>query len=293
MNRNTRTLIVLLVAFIAAGVAAYGVFAMIKNRPVQEVEVAHTFVVAATHSLPAGARLTPDDVKLVAWPERAKVPGAFTKVEDVVNRGVLSPVLENEPLAEAKLAPVGAGAGLPPTITPGMRAISVRVNEVIGVAGFVTPGTRVDVFVTLKQGEGSITRVVVSNVQVLTAGTRYDQDKSKNGEAIPSSVVTLLVTPEDAERVVLASTDGQIMLALRNPLDAGPTSTSGTRTANLFGGAVPPSDAPVRQVVRPKVVEAPPPPVVAPPPPPPPYRVEAIRGAKRTEETVGSKNEAP
>jgi pilus assembly protein CpaB len=290
MNRNTRTLIVLLVATVAAGVASYFVYVAIKRMPVREVEVAHTFVVAASHPLPAGALLTPADVKLVAWPERALLPGSFGKVEDVVNRGIVTPVLENEPFAEAKLAPVGAGAGLPPTITPGMRAISVRVNEVVGVAGFVTPGTHVDVFVTLKQGEGSITRVVVSNVQVLTAGTRYDQDKSKAGEAIPSSVVTLLVTPEDAERVVLASTDGQIMLALRNPLDVSPTNTSGTRTGNLFGGEAPSAES-VRQVARPKIVVAPPPPPPVAPPPPPPYRVEAIRGAKRTEETLSSKTE--
>src|SRR6185369_7925379 len=132
-------------------------------------------------------------------------------------------------------APIAAGAGLPPTIPAGMRAISVRVNEVVGVAGFVIPGTRVDVLVTLKQGNDTVTRVVVSNVQVLTAGTRYDQDKSKNGEPIPSSVVTLLLAPADAERVVLASTDGQIMLALRNPLDVAPTATAGTSSAMLFG----------------------------------------------------------
>ena len=98
-----------------------------------------------------------------------------------MNRGVIASVLENEPVTEAKLAPLEAGAGLPPTIPPGMRAISVRVNEVVGVAGFVVPGTHVDVFVTLKRQTDSETRIVVSNVQVLTAGTRYDQEKAKAG----------------------------------------------------------------------------------------------------------------
>src|SRR6185312_13611972 len=115
--------------------------------------------------------------------------------EDVVDRGLIAAVEENELLTETRLAPKEGGAGLPTTIPEGMRAISVRVNDVVGVAGFVIPGTRVDVLVTLKQTSDNATQVVVSNVQVLTAGTRYDQDKSKSGEAIPSSVVTLLLTP--------------------------------------------------------------------------------------------------
>src|SRR5206468_11078369 len=109
--------------------------------------------------------------------------GAYKKVDEAVNRGVISEVLENEPVTEGKLAPVGGGAGLPPTIPPGMRALSVRVNDVVGVAGFVVPGTRVDVFVTMKDAADTVTRIVVSNVQVLTAGTRYDQDKSKPADA--------------------------------------------------------------------------------------------------------------
>ena len=290
MDRNTRTLIVVLVALAAAGVATYGVARVIKSRPVVEKEIAHTYVVAAAHTLTVGAMLTPADVKLIAWPEKSPVPGAFAKVDDVVNRGVVSQVLENEPITPTKLAPVGGGAGLPPTIPTGMRALSVRVNEVVGVAGFVVPGTHVDVCVTMREGNDSTTRVVVSNVQVLTAGTRYDQEKSKSGEPIPTSVVTLLLTPEDAGRVVLATTSGQLMLTLRNPLDQEPTSTAPTRTATLFGGAAPPpppraaSERPARP--RPVVVAAPPPIVAPPPPPPKPYTVEAIRGAKRTEETV-------
>src|SRR4029079_641200 len=157
---------------------------------------------------------------------------------------VIVPISENEPLTEAKLAPIGSGAGLPPTITEGMRAISVRVNEVIGVAGFVIPGTRVDVLVTLKtpeKGNASETRVVLSNVQVLTAGTRYDQERApKEGKPIPTTVVTLLLTPEDAEKITLASEEGRIMLALRNPLDTAPTKTEGTRMSALMGNPSPP-----------------------------------------------------
>jgi pilus assembly protein CpaB len=288
MDRNTRTLIVVLVALAAAGVATFGVARVVRSRPVVEKEIAHTFIVAAARTLPVGAMITPNDVKLVAWPERTPVPGALAKIEDAVNRGVVAQVLENEPITPVKLAPVGSGAGLPPTIPTGMRALSVRVNEVVGVAGFVVPGTRVDVCVTLREGNDSATRVVVSNVQVLTAGTRYDQDRSRNGEPIPTSVVTLLLTPEDASRVVLATSEGALMLTLRNPLDQEATSTAPVRTATLFGGAVR-EPAAERPAPRPRpvvVVQAPPPPVALPPPPPKPYTVEAIRGAKRSEETV-------
>ncbi len=159
-----------------------------------------------------------------------------------MNRGVVGSLAENEPLTEGKLAAVGSGAGLPPTITEGMRAVSIRVNEIIGVAGFVIPGTRVDVLVTVSGGqEGQVkdeaqTRVVLSNVQVLTAGTRYDQERAtKDGKPITTSVVTLLLTPQDAEKLTLASDEGPIMLTLRNPLDIAPTDTEGARFSELLG----------------------------------------------------------
>ncbi len=187
MNRNTRTLIVLLVAVAAAAGATLLVYQAIQRRPVQQVALPQAFVVVAARPLTTGASLTPADLKLVGWPAEAIVPGSFTKIEEVVDRGVIAALLENEPITESKLAAVGAGAGLPPTIPPGMRALSVRVNDVVGVAGFVTPGNRVDVFVTLKRNDTTITRVVTSNVQVLTAGTKYDQDKTKNNEPIPTA----------------------------------------------------------------------------------------------------------
>ena len=99
-----------------------------------------------------------------------------------MNRGLIAPVVENEPLTATKLASIEAGAGLPPTIAAGMRAISVKVNEVIGVAGFVVPGTRVDVVVTIGKQDDSVSRVIVSNAQVLTAGTKFDQDQAKDGK---------------------------------------------------------------------------------------------------------------
>jgi pilus assembly protein CpaB len=281
MNRKYRTLVVLLVAVAVASGASYFVYRAVSNIPVREIEVKSYYVAIATKALPVGTMLVPGDVKLVAWPASSPVAGGYTKVEEVVNRGLIAPVVENEPLTATKLAPIEAGAGLAPTIATGMRAISVKVNEVIGVAGFVVPGTRVDVVVTIGRQEDSISRVIVSNVQVLTAGTKYDQDQAKDGKPVPSSVVTLLVTPPDAERIALAATEGSIMLALRNPLDATTTETKGTRLASLMGA---PDPAPVVRVAKgvPKAAI----PAPAPPPPPAIYQVETIRAAKRISEVV-------
>jgi pilus assembly protein CpaB len=158
-----------------------------------------------------------------------------------------------------------------------MRAMSVKVNDVIAVAGFAAQGHRVDVLVTMKSGQESMSRVVVSNVQILSAGTQIDQEKARAGQSVPAGVVTVLVTPQDAERIALAQNEGQIMLALRNPLDVEPTKTSGIRVSALLAS---PNPAPVTRVVRGR------PRVEAPPPPPAPYTVEAIRGAKRTQEVI-------
>jgi pilus assembly protein CpaB len=289
MNRNSRTAVVVGIAVLLAAVASLGIYRVVSRLPVQAAELPTVDVVVAQHPLKLGTLVTSDHVKVVRWPAEAKVPGSFTKVEEVVNRGVIDPVAENEPLTEGKLASAEAGGGLPPSIPPGMRAVSVKVNEVVGVAGFVVPGTRVDVIVTLpgrRHEEDSITRSVVSNAQVLTAGTRYDQEKAKEGTPIPSTVVTLLVTPEDGERIALAASEGQIMLALRNPLDTAPTSTAGIRTGGLLGqpAAAPAAKPkPVRpQAARPAPQQVEP----APAPKPTVYTVEAIRGAKRSEEIV-------
>ena len=212
--------------------------------------------------------------------------GSFSSPDALVGRGLIQPVRANEPLTETKLAPIEAGAGLPPSIPPGMRALSVRVNEVIGVAGFTTPGTRVDVLVTLNRGEVSMSRAVVSNVQVLTAGTLYDQEQSKDGKPIPSTVVTLMVTPEDAERIALAQSSGAIMLVLRNPLDIVPTETKGVRLASLMGAPGRPAGregrerAGARRRAKPAAVRRRRRRL------PKFYSVEAIRAAKRSEEVV-------
>ena len=134
MNRTTRTVVVMAVATLLAGIASLGVYAAVKSIPVREVEVAHTFVAVAARNLPTGSRITETDVKLVAWPARNPISGAFSEVKPILDRGLVTAVGENEPFTETKLAPIGSGAGLPPTrsiipvqkapapILPGMRS---------------------------------------------------------------------------------------------------------------------------------------------------------------------------
>jgi len=285
MTRSSRTIVVVTIAVALAAVASLGVYRAIQNIPVREVPVAHHSAVVAKRELPLGTLMTKEDVKLVPWPSSDPLPGGFDKIEQVVDRGLVVPVMENEPLSESKLAPIEAGAGLPPTIPSGMRAISVKVNEVIGVAGFTVPGTRVDVLAMVRSNNESMSRIVVSNVLVLTSGTKYDQDEArKDGKPMKTTVVTLAVTPSDAERIALAATDGQIILALRNPLDQMVAQTSGIRTTALMVST--PATPPVVKTVANRKVAVPAAPVVAAAPPPSIYTVEAIRASKRSEETI-------
>jgi pilus assembly protein CpaB len=276
-----RVYTVLLLAMTIGGVFALGTYRYVQAMPVKTVETPTTSVVVAAANLDLGAALRAEDLKTVQWPTGAVPPGAVAKPEDVVGRGLIQPVVQYEPILPGKLAPTEAGAGLPPIIPEGMRALSVRVNDVIGVAGYVLPGTRVDVLVTVsptEQHTDITSKVILTNVQVLTAGTRIDRDVEKD-KPVTVSVVTLLVDPEQAERLTLASTEGKIQLALRNPLDKTAPQTSGIRPAVLLGSAVPTRTAPAARMAsaaRPKPVAAP----VADP------TVEIIRGDKRAQEVV-------
>jgi pilus assembly protein CpaB len=284
MNRGTRTLIVVAIAIAVATLATMAMYRAVQQIPVREVEQPGIPVVLASRNLPIGTMLTSADLRVANWPARSPVQGGFSSTDQLLNRGLIADMVENEPITSSKLAPTEAGAGLPPIIPPGMRAISMQVNEIIGVAGFVTPGNRVDVVATLNKQDNSMSRVVVTNVKVLAAGTKVDQERVQNGQPIQTTVVTLLVTPEEGEKIALASVEGRLHLTLRNPLDNAPTSTPGVRIATLMGAPEPPPP-PQPRVVRTRArAEAPPPP----PPPPTPriYTVEAIRAAKRTEEVV-------
>lgn len=212
------------------------VYVSSEPAPLEAAAPSHTIVVAV-RDLPAGAILLREDVEVLEWPGDALPEGFATQPGEVVGRGLVMEVRKNEPLLDWKLADKEAGGGLPIVIPEGMRAVSVEVDEVIGVAGFVLPGTRVDVLVTVMPGTDrrqTTTKIILQNVRALAADQAYQQDI--NGEPQPVTVVTLLVTPDEAEALTLASTEGRIQLALRNTLDSEPVNTRGRQITSLVAG---------------------------------------------------------
>jgi pilus assembly protein CpaB len=288
---RNRIFAVLAIAILAGGGLAYGTYNLMQNAGTTKTVNAPTQpVVVAAVDLQLGTALKKEDMTVLQFPQGTAPAGSFSKPEEILERGLIVPVVKNEPILAAKLAPTEAGAGLPPVIPEGMRAVSVRVNEVVGVAGYVLPGTRVDVVATASPTNDptqTTSKVVLSNMQVLTAGTRLEQDQ-KDGKPMQVTVVTLLVTPEQSERLALASTEGKIQLALRNPLDQTAPSTPGVRTAGLLGsgGGAPADPARAARAATPRprasaqTENTAPPVVVAPP------TVEIIRGDKRSTEII-------
>jgi pilus assembly protein CpaB len=279
---RNRIFAVLALAVIAGGGLAYGTFNAINSQPVKTLSAPTQPVVVAAANLALGSELKKEDLTVMNFPAGQAPEGAFSKPTDVIGRGLIVSMVKNELVLNAKLASKEAGSGLPTVIPDGMRAVSVRVNEVIGVAGYVLPGTRVDVLATANPSnnvQDVTTKVILSNVQVLTAGTRMEQDADK-GKPVQVTVVTLLVFPEQSERLALASTEGKIQLALRNPLDQGAPETPGVKQAGLLGlvKAAPAKSTSVRKAVGPVTQAA----VVSAPAP----TVEIIRGDKRTAEVI-------
>lgn len=274
---------VLALAITIGGVFAYATYNYVQNTPKAGPGVPTKPVVVAAADLDLGADLTRDDLRIVDWPANAAPSGAFADPKDVIGRGLIMPVIQNEPILPNKLASKEAGAGLPPAIPPGLRAVSVRVNEVIGVAGYVLPGTHVDVLAVVNPGDKHdevTSKVILTNVQVLAAGTKIERDE-RNNKPMAVSVVTLMVAPEEAERLTLASSEGKIQLALRNPLDKTTPNTAGIRPAALLGFAAPAKAAAMRTRVAANPQKA-----VSPAPVQEAATVEIIRGDKRAHEIV-------
>ena len=281
-----RVFIVFVMAITVGGVFAYATYNYVQSMPAKTVTMPTTPVVVAAADLDIGAEIRRDDIRIIDWPANAVPAGAFHDPNEVFGRGLVLPVIQNEPILPMKLASKDAGGGLPPAIPQGMRAVSVRVNEVIGVAGYVLPGTRVDVVVTLNptdQHRDVTSKVILTNVQVLAAGTKIDRETDKN-KPMAVSVVTLLVDPEESERLTLASTEGKIQLALRNPLDRATPTTRGIRPGSLLGAA--PITRVAERTSGPRAAAPRPEPVAA----PEPATVEIIRGDKRAREVVRQEN---
>jgi len=264
-------------------------------------------LVVASQPLPFGARIGPETVKIIQVPETLFPKGGYSRPEDVIDRSVVSAIEQDEPVVEVRIAPRGSGVGMAPMIPPGLRAIAVRVNDVVGVAGFVLPGMRVDILVTghPPASNETVTTTVLQNIPVLSAGQTMQADNK--GQPISATVVTLLVNPAEAEALTLANSEGHIQLVLRNNTDRQVIRTPGSQTRELYavGGRVmaapAPDPAPVRS--RPAVVASPvrtvapvviPVPVSSPPPvvtmpAPRSEEVIMIRGNQKTIEAAPSR----
>ena len=291
---NQRLFSVLIFAFVVSAGASLLLYRLIASRVTANAKQPTTQVIVAARNLDLGTLIRESDLKMGDW-SGALPRGSLLRKEDVVGRGVMAAIYDGEPILENRLAPKGAGAGLAATIPAGMRAFAVRVNEVVGVAGFVVPGMRVDILIAgnppgNSSNNGTVSRTLLQNIEVLSAGQNFQKDTE--GKPVQVQVVNLLVTPEQAEILSLASNETRIQLVLRNPLDTQTAKTPGVALASLYGVvAKPPDPAPKpRRVVT--HVTLPGPPVVAEPKPAPPVTVEVFNGPKRVESKFASAPEA-
>jgi pilus assembly protein CpaB len=274
MNRS-RLLMIGGLALAVGLLVAFTVYNKLRTSSGSNSSEREVRVVVAADDVLVGVKLEAHDVRVIALPQSAAPPGAFSDPAKVVGRGAILPIGKGDFILPSKLAALNAGGGLPSLIPPGMRAVSVRVNDVVSVAGFVQPGTRVDVLATGNQGGGNDrqTTTVLENVAVIAVGKSLDRNAS---EAQTAPVITLLVSPDDAQKLALVSQEGRIQLSLRNPLDTKKGGIGATRSSSVYLGETPVATGPkpkARKLVVAKV----------PATPPAPYQVEMIRGSKRDE----------
>ena len=280
---NKKLLPVLIMALLVAGGCSFLVYRMIGSKMGGGRQAATTRVVSAASDIKLGTILTAANLTTIEI-AGALPKGAILKPENAVGRGVIADISQGEPILESRLAVAGSGGGLAAIISKGMRACAVKVDEVVGVAGFVTPGMRVDVLVSgdppgsANHGEGTQVRTLLQNIQVLSAGT--DIQKDAEGKPQQVRVVNVLVTPEQAEILSLATSlnpggnAGHIQLVLRNPLDTDMAQVPGTGIGQLFGGV-----APAKPRLRP-VMGA----MQAPRPAPAVYSIVVYNGSQRSEQ---------
>jgi len=270
MDRNR----LLIIAFVALMLGVLSSFLVYRNLQSRTASTPQTVpVVVAANDISVGARIGEKDIKVVRFPVGELPSNYFRDPAKLLERGVVLPIAKGDFILPNKLAGENAGSGLPSLIPPGMRAVSVRVNEVVGVAGYVQPGTRVDVLMTgnpTGAGEPQ-TITVLKNVAVIASGQKLERGSASDAQVSP--VITLLVSPDDAQRLALASNQGRIQLALRNPLDTNQTDIAAANTGNLYRNGS--SPAPATAKARPKHAKA------ETPLAPAIYSVEMIRGEKR------------
>jgi pilus assembly protein CpaB len=233
-----RSLVILLLALASASVAGFAAIRYTAQRPGDGTDTSQggtTQVVIAAKDLPVGHLVTEADMQVIRWPSGTLPVGYVDQPGSIIGRGLISAMRMNEPFLASGLAAPGSGAGLPIVIPEGMRAVSVRVDDVIAVAGFVLAQTRVDVMLTMKptpESQQTYTQVILQNMTVLAHGQIAQKDD--RGQPVIVSVVTLLVTPEQGEKLVLAAKQGQIQLALRNMIDVDEIDTPGIPDTRLM-----------------------------------------------------------
>jgi pilus assembly protein CpaB len=270
---NRRLFTILLSAFVIAALCSLVVFRIVNHRIISTPLSKTTRVVAAAANLKLGAILHDNDLTTVEI--GGTLPqGVILKPQDALGRGVLSNIYAGEPILNDRLAAPGSGGGLAATIPTGMRAAAIKVDEVVGVAGFVTPGMHVDVLIsgnppgTSNNTQGTITKTLLQNIAVLSAGT--DIQKDAEGKPQQVQVVNLLVSPPQAELLSLAGNETHIQLVLRNPLDTELAKPPETSMSQLFAdGNLPPRPV---HAAGPRVHSA-----------PRVYMVQVINGSKQSE----------
>ncbi|MBI3758304.1 MAG: Flp pilus assembly protein CpaB, partial [Deltaproteobacteria bacterium] len=267
-----RPVIFVLLAGFAALVAAMVVYSALKKREaeVQQAKLQSVDIIVAAHPLGIGTKLDATSVKSVRWSRDSLPPGSYTDVGEIVNKYTKSSFVENEPIVSDRLFTGDKNAGVMPLLIPaGMRALSVQVDEVSDIAGFIMPHARVDVLVTATSGDKPVSKIVLQNVEVLAIAQDIEQ---VNDKPQPVHVVTMLVTPDQAERLTLASGQGGLRLALRNYEDKTIIATNGVTVSQLLNE----QPAPVPISIQGRVV-------YATRPRPKPVNVEVLRNGTSTE----------
>lgn len=295
-SKFSAPIIMLVAALVIAGIASVLIYGMLQKKANVKAVTEETQTIAvAAFDLKWGTVLTKEVVKTQPYLKTSLPAGHIADPQAAVGRVVIYPIQTGEPITESRLAPVNVKAGgLAAVVAPNKRAMGVKVDKVAGVSGFIHPGNKVDVLVSLESKEGiSITKIVLENIPVLAVGEAVEQAVGQKEKAIPVDVITLEVTPEEGEKLALAAVKGKLQLALRNYADVEEVQTRGMTVAQLLtsysGGVTPTSvqatkskPVPAKRTVRVKQVTLTPGKI---------YTVEVIKGTKSTQEKFTTEGE--
>lgn len=277
MSRKALAPLLIVVALILAVGVAIGAkkYISVKANEAAADKIKTGPVVVAIKDMPAGSELKSSDLAVLDWPYKNRPPGHFPTKKSLQGRVLHKPVVKAEPILKSKLAPKGMAAGMAAAVRTGMRAVTVSANEVIGVAGYLKPGDKVDIIATVKGTTNSkdpTSRVVLQNIEVLSVARNQNSDDKKKKTRVKGQMVTVLIKPADVERIALATTEGEILMALRNRADQSIAITEGVRMTSLFPNPTPVALPVQKAFSRPK--------------PPPPPVVEVIKGVARSKQEL-------